>query len=544
MYRGGKTGFRDTVVTIAMAAMVLMLHPLQAQTAVNDSLLQLCERLEREINSGQGTDYVRDIEQLKHFEASDEASALPDTVSLRIDQTLALFHQNVDTDFPSALSYGFKALEAARRLQSLEAESASLNLLSSIYFLKNDTIGLGYAREAHRISQQLDLKGPLYTSSCNIANFLFNLERYDEAMDYLQKAFELVQQQGKTGELQYLYAFLGDLYDHLGDKQQAEQYYRYSIIDLPATTNYDRLYARICYALFFAKNRHYEQALSLLNEVERKAREWNITTFDREIYTHRADVYEQTHRYQEALADYKRAVAEKERLVNDEKEKAVRVMELKYEVAREQEKNALQHVEMLEKDRRTLLVAGLSLLLLISAIFLWILNQRQKRRYEEIVRQQLEMLEASERQHALALQHIEERQAEAAATASASSTTLTTRSGLDLCEQLEQMMLRDKVYCDPLLSIDKLAEMLDTNRTYLSKVINEQLQTSYSNYINRLRLEEAIRRLSNLADETSMKDLAPMIGFNSQSSFYTLFKKRYGITPTLYRENVKRMATQ
>lgn len=523
--------------SLTAVGLSLVLH---AQTVSSDSLLRFCERLETTINNGGGSDFVRDIEELKQIELSEQVATMPDTVALRIGQTLALYHQNVDTDFPSALSYGFKALEVAQRMQSPAAESATLSLISSIYFLKNDTIGLSYARESYNISRRLGYDKSIYTSSCNIANFLFNLERYDEAMEYLQAAFELAQQRGNRSELQYLYSFLGDVYNRQGDNRQAEHYYRLSVVDLDETTQYDKLYARICYSLYLARTHHNDEALALLNEVELKAHEWNITTFDREIYSNRADIYEQMHRYAEALADHKRMVAEKERLVNDEKEKAVRILELKYEVAREQEKNALQQVELLEKDRRALLIAGLSLLLLVSAIFLWILNQRQRRRYEEIVRQQLEMLEASERQHALALQHIQERQ-EAARTAP--SPNLTTRSGQDLCEQLEQMMLRDKAYCDPLLSIDKLAEMLDTNRTYLSKVINEQFQTSYSNYINRLRLEEAIRRLSNPQDETSMKDLAPMIGFNSLSSFYTLFKKRYGITPTLYRENVKRMAT-
>lgn len=42
-----------------------------------------------------------------------------------------------------------------------------------------------------------------------------------------------------------------------------------------------------------------------------------------------------------------------------------------------------------------------------------------------------------------------------------------------------------------------MADLLGTNRTYLSQVINEQTQQNFTQYINNYRINEAIRLLSD-----------------------------------------------
>ena len=56
---------------------------------------------------------------------------------------------------------------------------------------------------------------------------------------------------------------------------------------------------------------------------------------------------------------------------------------------------------------------------------------------------------------------------------------------------LETLMNEDKVYRQSDLSLEKAATMLNTNRTYLSQVVNEKAG-SFASYVNRYRLQEAI----------------------------------------------------
>lgn len=499
---------------------------LSSQTISNDSLIRLCAALEHRIQRGADTACVRDIGMLSELETEMSSrleldrSAVP--AYTQVCCILALYHQNIELDFATSLNYGFKALQTARQYHITINEAQILNLISGTYSLKQDTLSLKYALEAHDIAKSQGDTVTFYNSCCNIANCLYNLGRYDEAMEFVQTAYQVVDQHRAPGEQQYLDSFLGDLYAGLGENQKAEECYRKSIQDNDRSSTYDRIYARVRYCDFLSlRANRYDEALALINETEAKAKEWNVATFDLEIINQKVNSYEGLHRDKEALACYRQWVEQKNLLLSEEKEKAIRVVELKNEILQEQRKNALQQVELLEKDRRLILLGSVMLLLFISAIFLWVLNQRQKRRYEEIVRQQLEMLQARNQ-----------------------TSKLTDKNGHDLFAKLEALMRDQKVYTDPLLSIEKLAALLDTNRTYLSKVINEETGDSYSTYINNLRLEEAIARLSDPTDQTPMTDLGPLVGFNSQSSFYTLFKKKYKITPTLFRANVKIVVNQ
>ena len=100
-------------------------------------------------------------------------------------------------------------------------------------------------------------------------------------------------------------------------------------------------------------------------------------------------------------------------------------------------------------------------------------------------------------------------------------------------------MKNEKVFRDADLTIEKLAQMLNTNRSYLSQVINESSGLSYSAYINNYRIKEAIELLSNPANDEPIKAIAISIGYNSLSNFFTIFKNKVGMSPSAYRENVQ-----
>ena len=104
-------------------------------------------------------------------------------------------------------------------------------------------------------------------------------------------------------------------------------------------------------------------------------------------------------------------------------------------------------------------------------------------------------------------------------------------------------MSEEFLYRDPELTKEKIADMLKTNRTYLSQVINERTGMSVPQYINSYRIKEAIRILSNTSDNTPLKAIVIDLGFNSMSTFYKLFQTSVGMTPTLYRKKVQEFSS-
>ena len=76
--------------------------------------------------------------------------------------------------------------------------------------------------------------------------------------------------------------------------------------------------------------------------------------------------------------------------------------------------------------------------------------------------------------------------------------------------------------------------MLGEEPKRLSYHLNVSLSTSFRGYINELRLAAVCQDL--LAEpRRSILDIAFANGFNSKSSFNTLFFKKYGITPREFR---------
>ncbi len=108
-----------------------------------------------------------------------------------------------------------------------------------------------------------------------------------------------------------------------------------------------------------------------------------------------------------------------------------------------------------------------------------------------------------------------------------------------LKQALEKAMQNEKMYLDPELTLTKLAKHLTTSPNHLSQLINSIYQKSYSDYINDLRVAEVSRLLKqDQAKTKKIVSLAFESGFNSISSFYTVFKKRTGMTPSEYRDQI------
>ncbi|MBO7616137.1 MAG: helix-turn-helix transcriptional regulator [Bacteroidales bacterium] len=101
---------------------------------------------------------------------------------------------------------------------------------------------------------------------------------------------------------------------------------------------------------------------------------------------------------------------------------------------------------------------------------------------------------------------------------------------------IDKVMKEKRYYLDNTLTLQKLAQHLGTNRQYLSNHINQELHTTFYDYINDFRLEEAKGMLDGQSSENqhSLEDIAMMAGFNSYATFLRSFKKKYGQTPSQY----------
>ena len=115
-----------------------------------------------------------------------------------------------------------------------------------------------------------------------------------------------------------------------------------------------------------------------------------------------------------------------------------------------------------------------------------------------------------------------------------------------ICTKLDKLMSEQKVFLQPDLTINQLANALSCSRHHLSQVLNDKLQQSYYDYINCLRINEAKYLLNDSKyQQHKIASIAYDAGFNSLSTFNEVFKKQTGKTPSDYRkETLKELQKQ
>ncbi|MEM1001447.1 MAG: helix-turn-helix transcriptional regulator [Bacteroidota bacterium] len=108
-----------------------------------------------------------------------------------------------------------------------------------------------------------------------------------------------------------------------------------------------------------------------------------------------------------------------------------------------------------------------------------------------------------------------------------------------LAEQLSTKMEHAKLYKDPELSLNSLAESLNVKPYLLSKCLNLHFDKKFNDYINSYRIEELKSLLQDEKnDNLTLLSLAFEAGFNSKASFNRAVKKITGKSPSELKESL------
>lgn len=124
-----------------------------------------------------------------------------------------------------------------------------------------------------------------------------------------------------------------------------------------------------------------------------------------------------------------------------------------------------------------------------------------------------------------------------------SFSVLETNSSNGHLNALKNLVEGEKKFLDPSISLEKIAEDLKISTGHLSRIINSGMGTSFTEYINRLRIEEAKTYLMN--PEFSNYTLVAIgleAGFNSKSAFHASFKKYTSLTPLQFKQEQFKMS--
>lgn len=106
-------------------------------------------------------------------------------------------------------------------------------------------------------------------------------------------------------------------------------------------------------------------------------------------------------------------------------------------------------------------------------------------------------------------------------------------------KDLLQYMEEKKPYLDRNLSIQDLSDQTGIPRHHITQVLNEYHGKNFFSFINEYRVNEVIGRFTDPKNNNfTILAIAFDSGFNSKTTFNSIFKSQKGITPSEYREKV------
>ncbi|MEE9363595.1 MAG: helix-turn-helix domain-containing protein [Cellulophaga sp.] len=114
-----------------------------------------------------------------------------------------------------------------------------------------------------------------------------------------------------------------------------------------------------------------------------------------------------------------------------------------------------------------------------------------------------------------------------------------TESSDELKVKIEEVLKNKEIYLNPDLTLRNLAEKINLSERKLSVFLNNEIQVSFYDLINSYRVTEAKRRLfSGDYEKYTIEGIGHSCGFKSRSSFFKIFKKETGVSPSAYKKTI------
>ncbi|MBI5915400.1 MAG: helix-turn-helix domain-containing protein [Bacteroidetes bacterium] len=118
---------------------------------------------------------------------------------------------------------------------------------------------------------------------------------------------------------------------------------------------------------------------------------------------------------------------------------------------------------------------------------------------------------------------------------------LTEEKAKALMAKLDALFTWGKIYLDPELTLQQLADRLGVTPHLVSQLLNQHKQQSFFDFVNGCRVAHFKTAVNDPANaHLSLLGIAFDSGFNSKAAFNAVFKKMTGTTPSAFRGEVAR----
>lgn len=492
--------------------------------------------------------------------------------------------------YGEAIRYYDSAIKAYEKAGSKNEIPKLLTITGRIYYNFGDyKTAMTLYLKGLSICENLNMKGDTKGWLLRYIGSVFKRQRnHDKALEYYQKAYKVFKNNNDTDGMASCLNNIGIVHGSInGDSLQLVYYnralklsednnnkWRSSIIldniggvfrdkgDYETAILYfDKAFEYLSAAdfpdyMFLATNLHNKAKLYILTnnldlaeETLKKAESYILRSEKKrklylsQIYLTYSNLYEKKHDFQKALTYYTvhdsilksfedlRVSAEIER-IQFEYDRRKYEQKVKAEKELEKQKYETQKIWLIS------LITGFCSILIFSLI-IFLQKNKLSEAYKNLVTKNLEIVSSEKLKDRRNTNSIPI-SPKNGSLRKYSNSALNSEQKDALLNKIIDCMENEKLFTKDTISMDGLAEILDTNKNYISQVINEKLNKNFSTFVNEYRISEARKRLASEEGKyLTIEAIANSTGFNSISAFNYAFKKFTGLTPSYFLKSVK-----
>jgi AraC-like DNA-binding protein len=349
--------------------------------------------------------------------------------------------------------------------------------------------------------------------------------KLDSASVYIERSFNICKEKNMREGIAFGYEHLASLDTSKADYLHAFEHYELAYVkyqELKDPLNSSLTLSKI--SALYGKLHQYDKAIGYALRAKNLAEEHNLIAAMQEILPLLSAFYSEKQDYKNAFLCLKHY----QKLNESNAVSSLKKMQTEYETDIRVQEAALFKKQKELKDAQiyaqqiliAVSVTG-SVIFLILFIAIFIRSKQLKESNEMLFKHAQEIIRKEKE-----LQVIKRKE-------KYSSSLLSEEGNKQLYNNLLELMEQEKVYLNNKLTIDEVAKKINTNRSYLSQMINDNFKTNFNNFINEYRVKEAQRLLlENDANNYSIEGISLSVGFSSKSTFNSAFKKFTGIRPS------------
>lgn len=443
---------------------------------------------------------------------------------------LAIYDEYINYDIYGAISNYYSAIENAQIAGNKRRQAILLDNLAGAYYRRNDPECIIYCNRALEIAKEINDPIAISYAYLNLAEFAVWQRDEEKALRYIEDARKNAIEHN-IDALMDLLVIEARFYQSSGQIKKAleicKELMEKTDQSLPIPTIAS---SYLTYTSVLTSDNQYELALATAQKGLKIMREKGIYINEPEFIDELMHIYEKKGDFKNSLQYARKAIQIRDSTYSVSRERGVEEAKIKYEIY-EKEKKIDDQQKEISNNRMRIILLIIFIVLVLTILSLVIFNyQKQKNLYKSIVSQHKQNIQREK----LLIEELEKYQQK-----KNEAKTVAHDKNDSIMASFTTLMIKEKIFKDPSISLATIADKLGTNRTYLSRAINETSGKTFSQVVIEFRIREAISIMQEKEENYPLKMIANEVGFSSISTFYSSFTSMIGMTPAKYRNQMK-----